>query len=129
MGEKNYKWFILLISFFLVHNLIICLAAGIQILNFHITAMGIAAEADNFAEFYKIEDGSKVRIVSYACCWLLILVCGVKSFTTAHLIYFHIYLRRNNLTTYKYIMLQRRRKVEHISLKLDKEEKEEWNHS
>lgn len=108
VGEKNYKYFAMLILFFLLHNVMICVVCAFQIIDFHVDRIDLSASKANFESFYNWENGDVIRILSYVCCWILLPVWGVKSFTTGHLISFHIYLRRNSLTTYKYIMIQRK---------------------
>lgn len=108
VGEKNYKYFALLISFFLFHNLMICVVWAFEIIDFHISKLDLSASKENFESYYNSGNGDIVRILSYIWWWVLLLLWGIKSFTTGHLISFHIYLRRNNLTTYKYIMIQRK---------------------
>ena len=108
VGEKNYKYFALLIGFFFLHNLMICLICGFQIIDFHVDEIDFSASNSDFESFYNSKNGNIIRILSYIWCWILLILWWVKTFTTGHLILFHIYLRRNNLTTYKYIMLQRK---------------------
>lgn len=108
IGEKNYKYFMWLIWVFFVHNIFVIGICLIQIIDFHVADVEFSASKANLKEYYNSKHGTALRIISYVGSWLLLLLCILKAFSTGHLIVFHIYLKCHNLTTYKYIMIQRK---------------------
>lgn len=108
VGEKNYRYFFLLITFFMIHNIFICGVCFFQIIDFHVEKLDISASQLNFEKFYNSNSGEGLRITSYVFWWILFFVWGAKAITSAQLIVFHIYLKCKNLTTYKYIIIQRK---------------------
>jgi hypothetical protein len=69
-------------------------------------------------DFYRSGNES-LYLLAYLISYLIGILAGMKVFTSAHLILFHVYLRYHNMTTYKYIMTQRKRKTEVMKLRND----------
>jgi hypothetical protein len=70
----------------MIHNVIIALMTFLEIIDFHLEMMSISASEDNFESYYNTVYGKELRIISYITCWVLMLLCGVKAFTTGHLL-------------------------------------------
>ena len=70
----------------MIHNVIIALMTFFEIIDFHLEMMSISASEDNFESYYNTGYGKELRIISYITCWVLLLLCGVKAFTTGHLL-------------------------------------------
>ena len=124
IGEKNYRYFFSLIWLFMMHNIFIWTVCLFQIIDFHIDELELSGSKSNFEIFYSSSNGEIIRIVSYILWWILLVLWTLKAITSGQLISFHIYLKCKNLTTYKYIILQRKNKAEKLKLKLSKNRNE-----
>ena len=102
----------------MVYNLWILTTWFAFIVNYHLSN-NITSEKQ-IQGFYSTKNNNLYG-AAYGLCYIIILVTIIKVFMTGHLILFHVYLRWNNLTTYKYIMMQRKRKAEVMKAKIDKD--------
>ena len=123
VGEKNYKYFMSLICFFLVHNILITIC-WLLVIILPFTSVNLAQES-HIKSYYSASTNS-VFILSYVFTCLIFLFSWVMVFSTSHLILFHVYLKLHNLSTYKYIMIQRKRKTEMLKGKIEKSRQKDW---
>lgn len=100
IGQKNYKFFILFVIFYSLFGILVI-----------IQGMSVIVGQNEESTMLYGDQGQTVRyLVAIICALLVILSLPVLIFWIG-LLWFHIYLRINNLTTYEFITIRRKTRL------------------
>lgn len=110
IGESNYCHFIFLLISNLVTHLFTLIIALIFIITYHIKNEEIVSKL-NLWLFYDIREDSKLYSVSYGASVILLIFSFSKICFSIFLLSFQVFVRSKGLTTYKYVMLKRNKKL------------------
>lgn len=104
IGGRNYIWFICLVIFFLIASTFIFIIWVIYLILYH--QDGIDEERGR-------------RINTYISIWGLLVINIFKMAFSGYLLGFHFIVRCKGLTTYKYVLKNREKKMEKLNKKTD----------